>query len=438
MPITLNNELQFWSFHLKKEQSKQSTIAKIRGIGTLVNHVAEHKHHLRAHVMPIYQTTTFGFDDVASALDCFSFKDTESFVYTRGRNPNSIQLAEKISYLEGLDLIEAAPERPVNELVDAYITASGMGAINVAVLSRMKQGDVAIVQTSIYGGTHTFWTEIAPRFGISAVFVDSFDVEDWTRAFLATPEANVVYIETPSNPTMDIHDIAALADLAHENEAWLIVDNTFATPYHQRPLGLGADLVVHSSTKYLGGHGVTTGGIVVSRHADFVNFFGELGQLGSELGSTPSPQDSWQINIGLKTLEVRMQRHASNAMAVAEYMASHPKIGKVLYPGLVNNLYHELAKRQMHNGFGGLVSFEVKGDIPAAHRFLDALKIPSIAISLGATDSLIQNPATMTHRSLSKDVREAAGITDGLVRLSVGIENIEDLLADLDQALEKI
>jgi methionine-gamma-lyase len=409
-----------------------------RGIGTLVNHVGEHKHHLRAHVMPIYQTTTFGFDKVSSALDCFSFKDTDSFVYTRGRNPNSIQLAEKISYLEGIELIEASPQKPVNDLVDAYITASGMGAINAAVLSRMKTGDVALVQTSIYGGTHTFWMEIAPRFGISAKFISGFDIQQWKQAFQETPEANLVFIETPSNPTMDILDIQALADLSHENDAWLVVDNTFATPYHQRPLGLGADLVVHSSTKYLGGHGVTTGGMVVSRHADFVNFFGELGQMASEFGSTPSPQDSWMINIGLKTLEVRMQRHASNAMAVAEYMVTHPKIGKVLYPGLVDNKYHDLATRQMHNGFGGLVSFEVNGDIPAAHRFLDALTIPTIAISLGATDSLIQNPATMTHRSLSKEIREAAGITDGLVRLSVGIENIEDILADIEQALDQV
>ena len=311
-----------------------------RGIGTLVNHVGEHHHHERAHVMPIYQTTTFGFDNVESALDCFTFKDNQSYVYTRGRNPNSIHLAEKMAYLEGIELIEAEPERAPSEIVDAYITASGMGAINAAVLARMKTGDVALVQTSIYGGTHTFWTEVAPRFGISAKFVSSFDPQDWKQAFLETPEANVVYIETPSNPTMDIHDISALADISHENDAWLIIDNTFATPYHQRPLGLGADLVVHSSTKYLGGHGVATGGMVVSRHAEYVNFFGELGQLASELGSTPSPQDSWMINLGLKTLEVRMERHASNALAVAEYMVGHPKVGKVLYPGLALSLIH--------------------------------------------------------------------------------------------------
>ncbi|MBT8114333.1 MAG: aminotransferase class I/II-fold pyridoxal phosphate-dependent enzyme [Arenicella sp.] len=407
-----------------------------RGMGTLVNHVGEHHHHLRAHVMPIYQTTTFGFDDVASAIDTFTFKDSESFVYTRGRNPNSLHLADKIAYLEGLDLINAEPGKDPKMLSDAYVTASGMAAITAAVLSRMKTGDTALVQTSIYGGTHKFWSEIAPRYGITAKFISSFDPQAWQDAFREVPDANVVYIESPSNPTIDIHDIQALADVAHEHDAWLIVDNTFATPFHQRPLSLGADLVVHSSTKFLGGHGVTTGGIVVSCHAEFVNFFGELGQLASELGATPSPQDSWMINIGLKTLEIRMQRHASNAMAIAEHLSAHAKVKTVLYPGLPDNPYHELAKRQMHNGFGGLVSFEVKGGIPAAHKLLDELQIPSIAISLGSTDSLIQNPATMTHGSMPKADREVAGITDGLVRYHVGIENIEDLLSDLEQALE--
>ena len=269
---------------MKKSKSHKQTYS---GISTLVNHVGEHGHHLRSHVMPIYQTTTFGFDDVSSALDTFTFKDMESYVYTRGRNPNSIHLAEKISYLEGLDLINQSPDKEPKEIVDAYITASGMGAITAAVLSRMKAGDKALVQTSIYGGTHTFWSDIAPRFGISAEFVNSFDPKDWAAAFKASPEVNLVFIETPSNPTMEVHDIKALADLAHENNAWLVVDNTFATPYHQRPLSFGADMVVHSSTKYLGGHGVTTGGMVVSRHSEFVNFFGELGQLASELGVYP-------------------------------------------------------------------------------------------------------------------------------------------------------
>ena len=408
------------------------------GIGTIVNHIGEHGHHLRAHVMPIYQTTTFGFDDVASAVDTFSYKDSESYVYTRGRNPNSVHLARKVAYLEGRDLITAKPDKNPNELVDAYVTASGMGAITASILSRLQNGDSALVQTGIYGGTHKFWLELAPRFGITANFVSSYDPEDWQKALKENPGIKVFYIESPSNPTMQLHDIKALAELAHVNNAWLIVDNTFATPYHQRPLTLGADLVVHSSTKYLGGHGVTTGGIVVSRHADFVNFFGDLGQLASELGSTPSPQDSWMINVGLKTLEVRMQRHASNALTIAEYLDSHAKITRVYYPGLPSHEHHELAKQQMSGGFGGLVSFEVKGGLDAAHNVLDALTIPAIAISLGSTDSLIQTPASMTHRSMSQTDRDAAGISDGLIRFSVGIENIEDLLADLDNALSII
>jgi methionine-gamma-lyase len=415
------------------------------GFGTLVNHIGEHHHSKRAHVMPIYQTTTFGFDNVQSAIDTFNFTDLDSLVYTRGRNPNSLQLAEKISYLEGLDLINAQPDTNPKELVDAYITSSGMGAITAAILSRMSCGDVALVQASIYGGSHKFWNEVAPKFGIHAKFVDSFDPQEWQKAFDQTPEAKVFYLESPSNPTMEVHDIAKIADIAHcqntsdENKnTWLIFDNTFATPYHQRPLTFGADIVVHSSTKYLGGHGVTTGGMIVSRHASFVNFFGELGQLATEFGSTPSPQDSWMITLGMKTLEIRMQRHSANAMAIAHYLQTHEKINKVLYPGLPDNPYHQLAKKQMQNGFGGLVSFEVKGGIKSAHKLLDALTIPSIAISLGATDSLIQNPASMTHKTMSKENRLKAGISDGLIRLSLGIENIEDLLTDFEQALDTL
>ena len=421
-----------------ESRDSESKSIESRGMGTLVNHLGEHHHHKRAHVMPIYQTTSFGFDSVETALGAFNFEDLESLVYTRGRNPNSLHLADKIAYLEGLDLIRANPGKDPEELVDAYVTASGMAAINAAILSRMKTGDKALVQTGIYGGSHRFWSEIGPRMGLSAEFVSSFEVDAWKEAARHNPDARILYIESPANPAMDVQDIRALADLAHEIDAWLIVDNTFATPYHQRPLSLGADLVVHSSTKYLGGHGVTTGGVVVGSHPGFVNFFGELGQLASELGATPSPQDSWMINLGLKTLELRMQRHSSNAMTVARHLQSHPRVEKVLYPGLPDNPYFELANRQMHNGFGGLVSFEVKGGIPAAHQVLDSLQIPSIAISLGSTDGLVQNPASMTHNSVPREDRLAAGITDGLIRYSVGIENIEDLIADLDQALDQL
>ncbi len=409
-----------------------------QGTGTLLNHVGEHHHALSAHVMPIFQTSTFSFDTVQAAVDSFTGVDRDSYVYTRGRNPNSALLAQKIAYLEGIDLIRAAPEKDVCDIVDAYVTGSGMGAITAAVLSRMKSGDKALVQASIYGGTHTFWSEIAPRYGMSAGFVEGFDLEDWQQAFVDAGDISVVYVESPANPTMEVQDLGGLADLAHEHGAWLIVDNTFATPYHQKPLSFGADMVVHSSTKYIGGHGVATGGIIVCRHPEFVNLFSELWQLASELGASPSPNDSWLMAMGLKTLELRMQRHSSNAMQIAQYLDTNKLIQKVLYPGLPDFRYHEMAKKQMENGFGGLVSFELVGGANSATRFIDALTLPAIAISLGSTDSLIQCPASMTHRNMSRPEREAVGITDGLIRFSVGIENVEDLIADIEQALGKI
>ena len=414
------------------------TVNPEQGFGTLLNHVGEHHHPLSAHVMPIFQTSTFSFDTVQAAVNSFTGVDKESYVYTRGRNPNSALLAQKVAYLEGIDLIRAAPDKDVYDIVDAYVCGSGMGAITAAVLSRMKAGDKALVQASIYGGTHTFWSEIAPRYGMSAQFVQSFDLQDWKQAFVDAGDISVVYVESPANPTMEVQDLRGLADLAHEHGAWLIVDNTFATPYHQRPLGFGADMVVHSSTKYIGGHGVATGGIIVCRHPDFVNLFSDLWQLASELGASPSPNDSWLMAMGLKTLELRMQRHSSNAMQIARFMQEHKKIKTVLYPGLPDFKYHEMAKKQMQNGYGGLVSFELSGGASSAAKFIDLLTLPAIAISLGSTDSLIQCPASMTHRNMPKAEREAAGITDGLIRFSVGIENVEDLIADLDQALNQI
>ena len=408
------------------------------GIGTLLNHVGEHKHPLSAHAMPIFQTSTFSFDSFGAATDAFTGADNESYVYTRGRNPNSDLLAQKLAYLEGIDLINAAPDKAVDEVVDAHITASGMSAITAAILSRMEMGDEALVQASIYGGTHAFWSKVASRYGVKGHYVNSFDIEDWKAAFKAHGKIKVLYVESPANPTMEVQDLKALADLAHENGAYMIVDNTFATPYHQRPLSFGVDMVVHSSTKYIGGHGVTTGGAIISRHPKTLSLFSEFWEMATELGATPSPNDSWLICMGLKTLELRMERHSKNAMALAQYLEGHKKIKNVLYPGLPNFKYHDIAKRQMQNGFGGLVSFELDADVDKVGPFIDSLEIPSLAISLGSTDSLIQCPAGMTHRGMSKSEREATGITDGLIRMSVGIENKQDLLLDMEQALDQI
>lgn len=415
-----------------------SAIKRSYGLSTIANHYEEHDHPLHSHVMPIYQTSSFGFKDMVEAEETFAGINKENFVYTRGRNPNTISLAKKIAMLEGIDLIRAAPDKEPGEVVAAHCAASGMGAIAATVFSLLKSGDHIVTHTSLYSGTHKLFTEICPGLGITVSVIDSVDVADWRKALADNPRTRLVYVETPSNPRIELHDIKALADLAHENDAWIAVDNTAATPYHQRPLTLGCDLVIHSSTKFLNGHGVALGGAVVCRHPEFVDFWGHLGQTAMEFGATPSPSDCWLTSMGLKTFAIRMERHASNALAVAQFLQSHRKIREVLYPGLAENQFHDLAKAQMFNGFGSFMSFEVDGDKAAAHRLIEALNIPTIAISFGSTDSVIQVPASMTHSGISQEDRKSAGISDGLVRFCVGVEDIDDILDDFDQALHSV
>lgn len=413
-------------------------IKRSYGLGTIANHYEEHGHPLHSHVMPIYQTSSFGFKDMVEAQETFSGINKDNFVYTRGRNPNTISLAKKIAMLEGIDLLRAAPDKEPGEVVAAHCAASGMGAIAAAVFSLLKSGDHVVTHTSLYSGTHKLFTEICPRFGITVSIIDSVDIADWQKALAANPATRLVYVETPSNPRIELHDIKALAGLAHENDAWIAVDNTAATPYHQRPLTLGCDMVIHSSTKFLNGHGVALGGAVVSRHPEFVDFWGRLGQTAMEFGATPSPSDSWLTSMGLKTFAIRMERHSSNALAVAQFLQSHPEIREVFYPGLPENRFHDLAKAQMFNGFGSFMSFEVDGGKAAAHRLIEALQLPTIAISFGSTDSVIQVPASMTHSGISRQDRKNAGISDGLVRFCVGIEEIDDILDDFDHALRAV
>lgn len=415
-----------------------SKIKRSYGLCTIANHYEEHDHPLHSHVMPVYQTSSFGFHDMAEAEATFSGANKENFVYTRGRNPNAISLAKKIAMLEGIDLVRAEPDKAPEDIVAAHCAASGMGAIAATVFSLLKSGDHIVTHTSLYSGTHKLFTEVCPRFGITVSVIDSVDVADWQQALADNPATRLVYVETPSNPRIELHDLGALAALAHENDAWIAVDNTAATPFHQRPLTLGCDLVIHSSTKFLNGHGVALGGAVVSRHPEFVDFWGQLGQTAMEFGATPSPSDCWLTSMGLKTFPLRMERHASNALAVSEFLEGHAKINEVLYPGLASNRFHTLAKQQMFNGFGGFMSFEVAGNKGAAHRLVEALNLPTIAISFGSTDSVIQLPASMTHSGISAEDRATAGISDNLVRFCVGIEEIDDVLDDFEQALKLV
>ena len=413
------------------------------GMGTVVNHVGEGSHDLHSHLMPIYQTSTFGFDTVDDAADVFAGR-VKGYAYTRTHNPNFDHLANKIAYMEGIDLIKANPDKDPAELVMGKVTSSGMAATSAAVLGYVGSGDKVIVQQGLYGNTHKFWYALAPRLGIEVVWVSDLSPASFEKTIDAHKDAKLIFVETPSNPRMELIDLTKLVAAAHANDMWVMVDNTFATPYHQRPLTFGCDVVVHSTTKYICGHGTTIGGAIVSTHLDYMAPGGSgVGLTYKMLGVAPSPQDAWQINVGLKTFELRMQRHSKNAMAVATFLQSHPAVEEVCYPGLGNDPYHQLAKKQLINGYGGMVSFKVKGsgkktDAENGIAVTNAVTIPTLAVSLGNADTLIQHPASMTHAAIPKEDREKAGITDNIIRLSVGIENVEDLIADLENALKVV
>lgn len=408
------------------------TIKPEQGLSTLVNHVAEGHNPHHAHVTPIYQTSTFSFPDVATGASIFKGEE-EGYVYTRLANPNQAQLAAKYAVLEGLDLLRSQPDRPVEDVVDAHLFATGMAAVTAAILARVKSGQTIIAQEALYSATYNFLHDLAPRYGIQVVWLSDPTRQAWEQAFAAHPDAVLAYAESPANPTMAIVDLAAVAEICHQHNAWLMVDNTFATPYCQRPLTLGVDVVVHSTTKYLSGHGLVVGGTVISRHVNWVR--GELYSFLKILGGSASPFDAWLANIGLKTFELRMQRHCENAMQVARYLETHPAIAQVWYPGLESHPGHAIAKQQMH-AFGGMIAFELQGGLEAGAAMMNRVQLATLAVSLGNVDTLIQHPASMTHAAMPREARLQAGITDGLVRLSVGVENVADIIADLEQALQ--
>lgn len=371
-----------------------------------------------AHTTPIFQTSTFIFENARQGAARFA-KEESGYVYTRipPNTPTHAVLAEKFAELEG------------GETGQTF--ASGMAAITAIALTTLKQGDHLISTDVIYGCTFSLFSEVLPGLGIDVSFVDTSDIENVKRAI--KPETKIVFLETPANPTLILCDIAEIAGIARENGALCVVDNTFATPYFQRPLELGADLSLSSCTKYIGGHADLLGGVVAGSK-DFMNRMSlVVGYTGGIMGS----HEAWLCIRGLKTLHIRMDRHAENTMKVAEFLESRPEVEWVRYPGLTSHPQHELARKQM-SGFSGMLSFEVKGGIEAGRRLMDNVKLCSLAVSLGATDTLIQHPASMTHACVPLAVRKRIGISDGLVRLSVGIEDSEDIIEDLKQALEAV
>ena len=357
--------------------------------------------------VPIYQTSTY----VQEALG-----KHKGYEYARTQNPTREALEENLAVLEGG--------------AGARAFASGMAAIT-AVSTFVKAGEHVVCSNMTYGGTHRYYTKILARYGVGFSFVDTSDPEEVRRAF--QPNTRLLHLETPTNPTMAICDIAQLCEFARSRGALVVVDNTFASPYLQKPLALGADLVVHSTTKFLNGHSDSVGGIAVAATREHVDW---LAFVQNSSGAILSPLDSWLVLRGIKTLAVRMERHESNGREIARVLASHEKVKKVYYPGLPDHPQHALAKKQMR-GFGAMISFEL-GSYDAAARLLAAVKLCSLGESLGGVETLISHPATMTHASIPETERNRLGVTPGLVRISVGIEDVEDLVADLEQALEAV
>ena len=369
---------------------------------------------------PIYQTSTFCFETVEEGQGKFA-KKIPGFIYSRSGNPTNRALELKIAALEGAE--------------DAVATASGMGAIGAVMVAFLSTGDHVVCGDCVYGGTSVVMRTNLKQFGIDVTFVDTSDAIAVEAAVKANTK--LLYFETPTNPLMVVTDIKKMAEIAKRKGIKLVVDNTFAPPPLQYPIKLGADLAVHSVTKYLNGHGDVLGGLVVGGKADIALVRGN--GVTKICGTPPSPGNSFLVLRGIKTLSLRVRQHCNNALAFAKYLSGNKYIKKVYYPGLADHPQHALAKEQMNGYYTGMLSFElgaVKGlsSYEAGKKLLNFLAIPSIAVSLGDPDTLIQHPASMTHASVPKEAREAAGITDGLIRMSVGLENVEDLIADFENA----
>lgn len=368
-------------------------------------------------ITPIYQTSTFKFKNTDQGARFFSGEE-KGYIYTRLGNPTIEDLENTVAELE-------------NGFA-ALATASGMAAVNTVYLTLLGQGEHVIGHNSLYGPSRGIMEKLYPKFGVEYDFVDCTRMEEIEKAI--KPNTKLLFLETPANPTMGITDIAAASALVKKHNIITCVDNTFSSPYLQKPLELGADIVLHSMTKFINGHADIVGGIVVAKEKEM---FDALRYVMVNMGFNIDPHQAFLTRRGLKTLAIRIDRAQENAMKVAEFLEAHPKVGWVLYPGLKSHPQHELAKRQM-KGPGSMISFELKGGLEAGKKVMDNVQLAVLAVSLGGVETLIQHPASMTHSKIPRQARIEAGISDGLVRLSVGIESAEDLLADLKQALDKV
>lgn len=400
----------------------------LTGFSSLAIHGNESKHPNHAHITPIYATSTFTFDTAQQGMERFEGKQ-EGYIYSRWGNPTFADAEKVIAAMESFGL-KNEDDTPLQ--LKAILHASGQAAMSTMFLSNLKAGDKILSHYSLYGGTHELMLKVLAEAGIETIIADLGDINIVEETIKNNSGIKLVHIETPANPTLDCVDIEAVTKIAKSSDCIVTVDNTFATPYLQQPFKYGVDFVFHSTTKFLNGHGTAIGGVLIGRDIALMN--GRVTKWHRLLGGNSNPFDAFLLVQGLKTLEIRMDRHCSNAIAVTNYLNDHPAVLKVNYTGLSSHPDFEVARKQMKQP-GAILSFELNGGIEAGKQFIDKLQMCVRAVSLGTVDTLLCHPATMTHYGISKQERERFGITDGLIRMSVGIEGIDDILTDLEQAL---
>ena len=370
----------------------------------------------REHSVPLYLTSSFRFDDAEHARALFT-EEVAGNVYSRYANPNTDEFVRKLCLLEGGE--------------DGIATASGMSAVFTAIAARVSSGDHVLASRALFGSTHQIFTRILPKWGVSSDYADAADPSSWER--LVRPSTKLIFIETPSNPGLELVDLRWLGDFAAARGIPLVVDNCFATPYLQRPLALGANVVTHSATKYIDGQGRALGGAIIGD----ASYIADCRFFARHTGPAMSAFNAWLLSKSLETLAVRMDRHCSNALALAQHFEQHPALTAVRYPFLPSHPQHELARAQMSQG-GGIVVLELTGGLDAGRRFLDAVQMVSHSANLGDTRTIVTHPASTTHSRLTSAERAAVGISDGLIRVSVGLEHVADIIADLEQALTRV
>lgn len=390
---------------------------KSKGFNSKVVHGGGFKDNLLSAVTPIYQTSTFSFHSAEHGAQCFA-GESDGFIYTRLGNPTIIDLEKTVAEIENG--------------FGAIATSSGMAAVNTVYLGILEAGSHMIGHDALYGPSRAIMESLYPKFKVESTFVDTTNIENVKKAI--RPNTKLIFLETPANPTIGISDIQTVCDLAKKHQILVCVDNTFCSPYLQNPLDLGADIVLHSMTKFINGHADIVAGIIITKTEEM---YKKLRGVMMNVGCNMDPHQAFLTRRGLKTLAIRIEKAQANSILVAEYLENHPKVAWVLFPGLKSHPQYELAKRQMR-GPGAMISFGLKGGLEAGKVMMNSVEFALLAVSLGGIETLIQHPASMTHSKLSKEARDKAGISDGLVRLAVGIEDVEDIISDLEQALSKV